>query len=405
MSYVRFYSDSSFTLGTDGNAKKWNGTASNAMEYSTDASTWTSWDGTAAISSSFTVVSRKYNLYLRGTGNTKLTTAASDGVQVLTYVFTGDDLIDCEGTIESLFDYATVDNNQHPTMANYACVSIFYNQTMLRTPPELSSPDLSAACYARMFMGCTALTQAPALPATTLQNYCYSNMFKNCTALVNAPILPATTMVASCYRGMFSNCTSLVIPPTLPATTLQLYCYYYMFENCTSLLIAPDLPALTLYPYCYQNMFSGCSALTIPPALPATTLANICYNSMFYNSGIKLSETQHDDYTLAYRIPSEGTGTTATNALTNMFYGSGVTTPSINTTYYVKDKQYKVNNSELTNIANSIRESCSYSGLLTYPDDYVSVINSIPGSPILSGYTEPRDSIGSSGDLYIQIGN
>jgi len=387
MSYVRFYSSSSFTLGTNGNAKKWNGTDSNAMEYSLNASTWTAWAGTSAITASLDSVTNTYNIYLRGTGNTKLTTATSDSTEVLTYVFTGDGLIDCEGTIEALFDYTTVDNNQHPTMANYACVSIFYNQTMLRTPPELSSPNLSNGCYARMFMGCTALAQAPALPATTLATFCYSNMFKNCSSLVNASILPATTMVASCYRGMFSNCTSLVSPPILPATTLQPYCYYYMFENCTSLLIAPDLPALTLYSYCYQNMFSGCSALTIPPALPATTLAAMCYNSMFYDSGIKLSTTQHDDYTLAYRIPSEGTGTTASNALTNMFYDSGVDTPVINTTYYVKDTKYATYKSELTSIANAIRIKGGTSSILDYPEDFITVINNIPSEATLQAKT------------------
>ena len=67
MSYVRFYSTASFTLGTNGNAKLWNGTASNAMEYSTNGSTWSTWAGTSSINAGLS--NGVYNLYLRGTGN------------------------------------------------------------------------------------------------------------------------------------------------------------------------------------------------------------------------------------------------------------------------------------------------------------------------------------------------
>jgi len=60
---------------------------------------------------------------------------------------------------------------------------------------------------------------------------------------------------------------------------------------------------------------------------------------MFYSCAkLKLSTTQTGNYTTAYRIPKSGTGTTATDALANMFSGTGGTftgTPSINTTYYL----------------------------------------------------------------------
>jgi hypothetical protein len=47
-------------------------------------------------------------------------------------------------------------------------------------------------------------------------------------------------------------------------------------------------------------------------------------------------------YTRAFRIPSSGTGTTANNALLNMFINTKGTfassgDPSINTTYYTND--------------------------------------------------------------------
>ena len=140
---------------------------------------------------------------------------------------------------------------------------------------------------------------------------------------------------------MFRNCTSLTQAPALPATTLAIYCYSYMFYDCTSLTQAPALPATTLASSCYKSMFQGCTALTKAPALPATTLEGNCYQSMFYVcTSLKFSTTYTGEYTIAYRIPSSGTGTTASDALSDMLYGTGGTfkgTPEINTTYYLSN--------------------------------------------------------------------
>ena len=124
------------------------------------------------------------------------------------------------------------------------------------------------------------------------------------------------------------------------------YCYYTLFYNCTSLITTPTFPATTLKRACYQVMFYGCTSLITIPALPATTLADRCYYNMFYGcTKIKLSETQTGTYTQEYRIPVSGSGTTATNALVNMFANTGGTftgTPSINTTYYLDSSNYIV---------------------------------------------------------------
>ena len=224
--YLTFKSPNSFTLAVGDATKHWNG----ALEYSTDASTWSTWDGTTTLSSA---TSGNDNvLYLRGTGNVRIAGYDPD----YRWVLTGSDIA-CIGNIENLLDYATVSSGLHPTMVDY--------------------------CYQYMFAGCTSLTKAPALPATTLAN--------------------------SCYQYMFAGCTGLTKAPTLPATTLENYCYYSMFSGCTK---------------------------------------------------IKLSTTQTGEYTQEYRIPSSGTGTTATNALTNMFTDTGGTftgTPEINKTYYLSN--------------------------------------------------------------------
>ena len=316
-SYLTFSSPKNFTLEVNNRTKNWDG----ILEYFASDKTWTVWDGTTILSGHNN--DGEYVLYLRGTGNTKITGMGTN----INWIITGTD-IKCIGNIENLLDYATVASGKHPTMAKF--------------------------CYSQMFYGCASLTQAPALPATTLANDCYSQMFSGCTSLTQAPELPATTLAKSCYFSMFSNCTALTQAPTLPATTLEANCYNNMFYGCTSLTQAPALPATTLTEGCYGGMFSGCTALTQAPALPATTLENACYRSMFQGcTSLKLSSTKTGEYTQEYRIPSSGTGTIHGYALTDMFVSTGgafTGTPAINTTYYLSTDNMIVRDTEVATL-------------------------------------------------------
>ena len=316
-SYLTFSSPNSFTLKVNDTTKHWDGT----LEYFDSDKTWTVWDGTATLSS--VADDREYVLYLSGTGNTVIAGSS----QNYRWILTGSNIA-CIGNIENLLDYATVESGNHPTMAN--------------------------DCYGNMFYGCTALTQAPELPATILAIGCYYRMFYGCTALTQAPTLPATTLADYCYNSMFQSCTALTQAPTLPATTLATGCYQYMFQGCIALTQAPTLPATTLADACYSNMFRDCTSITKLPALPATTLAGLCYSSMFYDcTSLKLSSTKTGEYTQEYRIPSSGTGTTATNALTDMFTSTGGTftgTPEINTTYYLSSDNIVVRDTEIATL-------------------------------------------------------
>ncbi len=298
---LTFSSASSFTLSTGNSTKNWDGT----LYYSTDGSTWSTWDGTTTLSSG-----SGNKLYLKGAGNTVIT----GNVATAKWVLTGSDIC-CNGNIEVLLDYDTVAAGSHPNMGDY--------------------------CYYQMFNGnSTSLISAPELPATTLSAYCYSNMFTYCHGLTAAPELPATTLANYCYAGMFNACTGLTTAPTLPATTLQPHCYQSMFYGCTGLTAAPELPATTLADSCYYTMFYGCTSITVPCKLPATTLASACYYNMFRRTGIKMSKVRSAEYTIAYRIPSAGTGTTATNALGYIFYetnGIATADPAINTVVYFYD--------------------------------------------------------------------
>lgn len=316
-SYLTFSSPNSFTLAVEDATKHWDGT----LEYFASNKTWTAWDGTTALSSVDN--DGEYVMYLRGIGNTVITGNKSNYRWVLT-----SSNIKCIGNIENLLDYATVTTGNHPTMESF--------------------------CYSNMFWNCTALTQAPALPATTLASQCYTSTFYGCNSLTQAPALPATTLASQCYASMFNGCTSLTHAPDLPATTLANSCYSNMFRNCTSLTQAPSLQATTLADSCYEYMFGGCTSLTQSPALPATTLANYCYSNMFRGcTSLKLSTTQTGEYIQKYRIPSSGTGTTATDALTNMFTSTGGTftgTPKINTTYYLSTDNMIVRETEVATL-------------------------------------------------------
>ena len=272
--YLSFIGTKDFGFKTTYGYKNWDGT----LEYSTDTITWRTWDGTEISS-----VGNK--LYLRGTGNTKITGDSNN----YRFVFTGTAnlKINCKGNIENLLDYETVSAGSHPTMTDY--------------------------CYSSMFRDCASLTSAPALPATTLAGSCYASMFRDCTSLTTAPALPATTLANLCYASMFRGCASLTTATALPATTMTDYCYASMFQGCTSLTTATALPATTLAKWCYSYMFEGCTK-------------------------VKLSTTQTGEYQTAYRIPKSGTGTTAADALEAMFASTGGTftdKPFINTTYYL----------------------------------------------------------------------
>ena len=224
--YLTFKSPSSFTLNVQDTTKHWDGT----LEYSTDTSTWSTWNGTTTLSSSTS--GRNNVLYLRGTGNTKITGSSEQ----YKWVLTGRD-IKCSGNIENLLDYATVTSGNHPTMARY--------------------------CYFNMFNGCTSLTQAPALPATTLKYQCYAYMFQDCTALTQASALPATTLAQSCYKSMFNRCTNLTqAPNVLPATTLTESCYMYMFEF-TAITAIPRIMATTYATDSCKGMFDDIKTLNV----------------------------------------------------------------------------------------------------------------------------------------------
>ena len=160
--YITFSSAAAFTLAVDNATKNWDGT----LEYSSNASTWTVWDGTTTLSSQ--EKAGKYFLYVRGYNNTYITGAESYSLR---WVLTGTS-VSCDGDIRTLLDYADPENT---TMANYCFAYLFYSGQYSDYPlvkaPDLPSMVLSDYCYLFMFFGSNNLLTTPELPATTLKLY------------------------------------------------------------------------------------------------------------------------------------------------------------------------------------------------------------------------------------------
>lgn len=187
--YLTFSSPNTFTLSLGNNYKMWDGT----LEYSIDTTTWDTWSGSSAISSSSSGTT-KY-LYLRGTNNTIISGQGAE-YGYGNWILTGAD-IRCDGNIENLLDYQTVANGQHPTMAD--------------------------DCFKHMFKNQSALISTPSLPAITLSDHCYSYMFTLCSNLVTIPELPATTLTNFCYYCMFSVCSKIKLSTTQTGEYIQPY--------------------------------------------------------------------------------------------------------------------------------------------------------------------------------------
>jgi hypothetical protein len=258
-------------------AASWNGT----LQYATDVSVWE--DLTTGGAAAADGGSGTYRLYLRGSGNDRITGGSTPG-----WAIDADGgMVACSGDIGTLLDHVEVSGGGHPAMA--------------------------ADCFANLFQDCAALAVAPALPATNLAAGCYQSMFAGCTGLTQAPALPATAVADRCYQSMFAGCTGLAEVPALPATNLADNCYQSMFAGCTGLARLPALPATTLAPSCYNSMFQGCTGIELNAAGPGTRWA----------------------------IPACATPATGWN--TGMFAGTGGTfqgAPEVGATYYLDAPGY-----------------------------------------------------------------
>ena len=173
--YITFVSNDSFSvqiyLGEE-SGPIWDG----IVEYSTDKTTWTTWDG-AEVSSN-----ANNEIYFRGSQNTVFSGENGNGFEFPT----GSD-ITVSGNLETLLDYETVVAGNHPPMAEH--------------------------CFSYCFGYCPVLNIGT-LGATTLAPYCYSGICEKCQSLIQLPLLPALNMTEGCYGNMFIDCSQLKFSET-----------------------------------------------------------------------------------------------------------------------------------------------------------------------------------------------
>lgn len=199
--YLKFSSANPFSIESSVWTPTWDGT----MEYSTDASTWSVWDATtiSAAESNGT-----YYLYMRGSGNTIVTGAASSGFGISASAGTE---VSCDGDIRTLLQYNDVEN---VTPGARCFMGLFATNSYLVKAPDLLLDTVPVGGYNTMFYGCVDLRYAPRISAAALNNACMASMFLNCTSLVTLPALKATVLPTACYQTMFSGCSLIKLSET-----------------------------------------------------------------------------------------------------------------------------------------------------------------------------------------------
>lgn len=252
MSYVRFYSEADFNISIYNSSPTWDGD----LWFSSDGgSTWNTWNQSLPTAWAWNNWAQEtYEIWVRGE-NTTLTSRSStvDPAPVFA-IYRGSNVtpqnapIYCEGNIESLFDYTKVDNNQHPTVTDYCCAFLFYQQTLLASAPDIGFSTVPANGCIGMFDYCSGLITPPSLPATVLNEGCYAYMFGSCTSLTTVPQLPAPFLANMCYLGMFSGSGIKIsdtqhgaynLPFIIAAEDNASYARYDMFAGCG--ITTPDV--------------------------------------------------------------------------------------------------------------------------------------------------------------------
>ena len=160
--YVTFSADSEQKFSMDFSGFNCNFTLGEGeyFEYSVGGGNWVRFTGSI---SDVAFGGAGKDLRLRGKSSKG---TATDNTKYSNIKFsTADVMVKCTGDIRTLIDYT--DYTGVSTSSAKFC-SLFHNNTLLTTAPELPATDLKDGCYDSMFYGCTSLTEAPELPATNL---------------------------------------------------------------------------------------------------------------------------------------------------------------------------------------------------------------------------------------------
>lgn len=317
------------------------------LQYSLDKVNWTSWNYTSSQMSSVVYSNSNNEIYVRQVGGTQLCRNF-----YIDENSTGNQLINVSGDIRTLIDC----NNYASVQPKKYMFARMFQQLKIEDARNLIMPftTIEECMYYYMFNNCTSLKYAPkSIPATLIKNQACYSMFRNCTQLEIAPQMRECDFNGAYnMREMFYGCRELILPPqglsieSLSGQDAIFYTAYRMFYGCTKLTKVVPIN-ITMLTYnglnasnAFYEMYRACTSLTQINKLLPLALTYNCYNSMYNGcSTLKVYSSATGTSTKEYRIPYSGTGTTGTSSLNNMFSGTGgnVTTPTINTTYYIDD--------------------------------------------------------------------
>lgn len=201
------------------------------LEYSTDGSSWSTWD----ISQSLPIAANG-RVYLRGDNGRMATNSTNKH----TFSTTGD--VYAGGNAVTMLDSGCDVSN---VTLSRAFAYLFENMTTL--------VGVASGLFAGMSTGGTDT---------------FRQTFSGCNRLANVPSLNITAIEANAadtFRSTFYQCYALTDASniTFGFTTTYARTLYQTFTGCSALVTPPDLSSITtLGTNALQMVFSGCSSLT-----------------------------------------------------------------------------------------------------------------------------------------------
>jgi len=356
--YILFRSPETFKLVTT--SKYWDGT----IEYSTDNSSWTAWDGSVINSAKYG--DDYYYIFLRGKVNGNSLNTLSPNVNTMgseydstttrfSIIPTGENTVECYGNLMTLINYETPVTE----VAENAFIRLFCNCQSLSTAPDIIATNIGEQAFRGIFWLCESLVKAPSLCAKSVGSSGFSFMFYQ-SGVVKASKINAETVDKFSFDSMYRNCDKLKIVPDITIKVLPQACCSYMFSECTALETAPGIAADSIFTSTLSDMFFKCTALKTIPYFSVESIGDGGCSQMFYNcsslesfptitakvieesgcSGmfigcvnLKISENSGSDDKKIITLPE----TLSVNAVRDMFKDTGGTftgTPTAGNTYY-----------------------------------------------------------------------
>lgn len=219
-------SANTLTLTKAGSATEWL-----SLEYSTDKSTWTSWDFSQSLA-----IAANGRVYLRGDSGRTATSSSN------THTFSSTGNVYAGGNAVTL---VSATSGVQGVNLNHAFCHLFNGMTTL------------VGVNTGLFDG-----------IDTVDTGTFRETFGGCSNLANVPDLEITGIAANAsdsFRSCFYQCSTLTTAASIALRFTVTYTrtLYQMFTGCTHLVTGADIADIgTLGTNALQALYSGCTSLT-----------------------------------------------------------------------------------------------------------------------------------------------